>query len=317
VTESELLASLAATKLESSPGTTFRYSNLGAALEGLVIARVAGEPYAEHVEAHLLRPLGMATATFDRGKIPGQALATSYLRDGTGAPAKVATPLREGATAARGQLYATIGDVAKLASFELRAWPARDEPDPGPVRRATVRESQRTIGPFPPVTHTKGAGWFLDATPRGAIVSHGGAGEGFMTELWLSTSANLAFAILINDDDPGIARLARHAQELLLPRIASPLELVVRLLDDPSEATARQLVEPDYLIGMRSRGSLAKLASLHANLGACSVASTDATEASEDRELVHGTIACGTRTLSVSVASTDTDPAQIAFLRIE
>ncbi len=39
-----------------------------------------------------------------------------------------------------GGVYVTAGDYARWLSFLLDAWPARDGPETGPVKRATVRE---------------------------------------------------------------------------------------------------------------------------------------------------------------------------------
>ncbi len=296
VTEPELLASLHHTRLDTSPGTTWAYSNLGAALEGLVIARASGQPYAAYTTEHLLRPLGMMTATFDRAAIPDATRATSYTRNKNGEAVLPAIQLREGATAARGQLYASVQDMARLAIFELQAWPPRDDADPGPVRRSTVRESQRTEGPFAPGPHTKGAAWFLDTTPKGNIVSHGGAGEGFMSELWISTDANLAFVLMINDDDAAIVGIAEHAQNLLLPGNDTPLDLVAKLLDDPTEDHAQQLVEPATLQAMLRDGSLARYAAFRA-AGSCVVTKTEHADDSE----AYGQITCGIKALLIGV----------------
>jgi CubicO group peptidase (beta-lactamase class C family) len=46
------------------PGTLAVYSNYGAALAGALVAHVAGEPWQDYAEQRILRPLGMATATY-------------------------------------------------------------------------------------------------------------------------------------------------------------------------------------------------------------------------------------------------------------
>ncbi len=42
----------------------FEYSNFGSALAGLVVEEVSGEPFAEYIEKHILKPLGMRRSTF-------------------------------------------------------------------------------------------------------------------------------------------------------------------------------------------------------------------------------------------------------------
>jgi CubicO group peptidase (beta-lactamase class C family) len=52
------------------PGTLAVYSNYGAALAGAMVAHVSGQPWQDYAEQHVLRPLGMATATY-REPYPG------------------------------------------------------------------------------------------------------------------------------------------------------------------------------------------------------------------------------------------------------
>ena len=46
------------------PGMLAVYSNYGATLAGALVANVTGEPWQDYAEAHILRPLGMMTATY-------------------------------------------------------------------------------------------------------------------------------------------------------------------------------------------------------------------------------------------------------------
>ena len=47
-------------------GQVSAYSNYGAALAGYIVELVSGEPYEEYIEAHILRPLGMAHSTMQQ-----------------------------------------------------------------------------------------------------------------------------------------------------------------------------------------------------------------------------------------------------------
>lgn len=46
------------------PGELPSYSNYGASLAGLIVEQVSGEPFAQYIERHIYRPLGIRYATF-------------------------------------------------------------------------------------------------------------------------------------------------------------------------------------------------------------------------------------------------------------
>src|SRR5258705_3248085 len=58
-------------------GTEWKYSNVGYALLGEVIAAAGGQPWARHVEQRILAPLGMASSSAMPGREPA-GLATGH-----------------------------------------------------------------------------------------------------------------------------------------------------------------------------------------------------------------------------------------------
>jgi CubicO group peptidase (beta-lactamase class C family) len=90
------------------PGTLASYSNYGLALLGFVIERVSGEPFVDYIEARVLRPLGMARATYRDPIDPGLAKAR-------GLPAPMAAALIANSTQ---QLKGEPGNW-KVAQLEL------------------------------------------------------------------------------------------------------------------------------------------------------------------------------------------------------
>ncbi|WP_425066821.1 serine hydrolase domain-containing protein [Reyranella sp.] len=121
------------------PGLAFEYSNLGYALLGRVLTNVSGEPYQAYMRRTFLEPLGMEHTTFDA---PAAAAlgdyAFGYRRDGETWSRERIEP--DGEVGAMGGLATTVPDYARYVSFLLSAWPARDAPESGPVRRSSVRE---------------------------------------------------------------------------------------------------------------------------------------------------------------------------------
>jgi D-alanyl-D-alanine-carboxypeptidase/D-alanyl-D-alanine-endopeptidase len=121
------------------PGLAFEYSNLGYALLGRVLTNVSGEPYQAYMRRTFLEPLGMAHTTFDAPAAAARGdYAFGYRLDGETWSRERIEP--DGEVGAMGGLATTVPDYARYVSFLLSAWPAREEPESGPVRRSSVRE---------------------------------------------------------------------------------------------------------------------------------------------------------------------------------
>ncbi len=121
------------------PGLAFEYSNLGYALLGRVLTNVSGEPYQAYMRRTFLEPLGMAHTTFDAPAAAARGdYAFGYRLDGGTWSRERIEP--DGEVGAMGGLATTVPDYASYVSFLLSAWPARDAPECGPVRRSSVRE---------------------------------------------------------------------------------------------------------------------------------------------------------------------------------
>ncbi|MFT3789753.1 MAG: serine hydrolase domain-containing protein [Rudaea sp.] len=121
-----------------APGLAYEYSNLGYALLGRSITNTSGHPYAQTIESLLLRPLRMNDSGFvaDAAPIGRRALGYRWEDDAWRAEPTQAA----GAFGAVGGIQTSANDYAKWVAFLLSAWPARDDADAGPVKRASVRE---------------------------------------------------------------------------------------------------------------------------------------------------------------------------------
>lgn len=121
-----------------TPGVAYEYSNFGYATLGRIVANVSGKPYQRYIAENIMAPLGMASTGYDIFKSPAAARAIGYRWQDS---AWLREPdMKDGAFGAMGGVETTANDYAKWVGFLLSAWPARDEADTGPVRRATVRE---------------------------------------------------------------------------------------------------------------------------------------------------------------------------------
>lgn len=139
MTPAELDAVIATgTLFARAPGLAFEYSNLGYALLGRVLTNVSGEPYQDYMRRIFLAPLGMAHTTFDALAAARGDYAFGYRLDGEAWSRERIEP--DGEVGAMGGLATTATDYARWVAFLLSAWPARDDREAGPVRRASVRE---------------------------------------------------------------------------------------------------------------------------------------------------------------------------------
>ena len=121
-----------------APQTAFEYSNFGYALLGRIVTNVSGRPYNEYIEAEIMRPLGMASSGYDVFASPQDRRALGYRWENDAWSRE--PDMIHGVFGAMGGVETSAEDYARWISFLLSAWPARDEPDTGPVRRSTVRE---------------------------------------------------------------------------------------------------------------------------------------------------------------------------------
>lgn len=125
----------------TAPGTAYEYSNYGFAILGQIVERVSGEPYKNYVTENILMPLGMTSTTYDVEMVPKDKIAYGYRwEDNQWKPEPI---LPHGVFGAMGGLWTTIGDLSKYVSFLLSAFPPRDDPETGPIRRASAREMQQ------------------------------------------------------------------------------------------------------------------------------------------------------------------------------
>ena len=174
----------------NAPGLNYEYSNLGFAMLGKIIANISGTSYQAYITDHILKPLGMNDSRWEFTEIPEERLALGYHWLNNEWQAEPI--LHDGAFGAMGGLICSIEDFSKYVAFHLEAWPPRNAPESGPVKRSTVREMHQlwrinpnvpTADQYGPVAYgyAYGLGWRKDA--RGITrISHSGGLPGYGSE---------------------------------------------------------------------------------------------------------------------------------------
>jgi CubicO group peptidase (beta-lactamase class C family) len=236
-TDEEVLKSLQGLRLDFTPNMEPAYSNLGFQLAGMVVARVSGMPYRDYMMSHVLGPLGMTSTGFDPDE---SRVASGYVWDRGNLTHPKRIPL--GANPAGG-LFSTLRDLARYASFELSAWPPRDDRDDGPLRRSSLREAQqmstwwglhvspRALGEAQRATADGyGFGWGHQETCAfDKVVWHnGGLGDGYHSLLVMLPDRGVAIVALVNSDDQELEGGAMEGLRML----------------DASSAIANRVLQP-------------------------------------------------------------------------
>jgi CubicO group peptidase (beta-lactamase class C family) len=129
----------------TAPGTAYEYSNYGFAILGRIVSAVSRQPYDDYVTKNILQPLGMTSTTLHADRVPKGRLAVGYRWEDERWKEEPALP--HGSFGSMGGMLTTIRDLSRYVALFLDAWPPRDGPERGPLRRASLREMQQPWRP--------------------------------------------------------------------------------------------------------------------------------------------------------------------------
>ena len=222
VATADLLAANDGRGAVAGAGEWFHYSNLGYALLGEAVARVRGHSWWDVVGSRVLEPLGLHRTTYDAVAPAAQGQSVDHF-----ASTLTDEPHHDtGAMAPAGQLWSTVGDLARWAQF-------LGDGHPDVLAAATLREMGRPQAPATDyglglrrvlhdgrwfVGHTGGmpgfqASLFVDPVERDGVVVLTNATTGLATDR--------VPAALLGPDDPGPRRPWRPT--VAVPDAVAPL----------------------------------------------------------------------------------------------
>lgn len=231
-TAAQTVASLADCVLPHPPNKVTKYSNSGVTVVGETVAAVAGVPFEEYQQQHLLGPLGMSSSGWRLDKRLKARLAKGCLpvADGKGGFREIETPHFELGTVPAGNLYTTCEDLARLVSCLF----AKGKTGGRQLLRPETLDEMFTVQ-LTGATNGFGLGFAIGDHRGRKTVSHSGAVYGFTSSLVALPAEKLGVIVLCNDDvATGPARrLSNAALDVLLreklgeapPKPARPVTL--------------------------------------------------------------------------------------------
>lgn len=194
-TDKELLALIEKQlSFSNPPGIAYEYSNLGFALQGMIISKVSGMPYQDYIRKNIFEPLGMNTTTYEYADVAPEKLAHGYRWLNNKWNEEVLLhDTKEGSWGAMGAMISSIDEFANYMGFHLSAWPPNNALDNGPIKRSSVREMHHpwrwnNFNPnykFPDgrtcaitAAYCYGLGWMKDCEGK-TYIAHSGGLPGF------------------------------------------------------------------------------------------------------------------------------------------
>lgn len=195
----ELTAAMDDSQAAGSADQRHHYSNLGYGLLGEIVARLRGSTWLELVQERILDPLEMRRTSY----FPTGASAQGFSVHPFGGQLVPEPAYDSGAMAPAGQLWSTIEDLARYASFWI-------DPVPEVLSRDTVDEMAAPVASDPRegLTASYGLGLRLIADDPHLLIGHTGSMPGFLAGLFVDRVRRVGAVTLGNATYGRVASLA-------------------------------------------------------------------------------------------------------------
>jgi CubicO group peptidase (beta-lactamase class C family) len=183
------------------PGSRFQYSNTGMFLLGVVIEKVTGQDYFDHIRQVIYKPAGMTNSDSYEMDVPVENLAIGYSPDPK-SPAgwrnNLFKHVIKGGPAGGG--FSTVKDLHKFALALL----AGKYVSPAGLKMMWTDHLKANYG----------FGFTVDQGPAGKVVGHGGGFSGINSNLDIYLDSGYIVAVMSNVDS-GAGPIARKIGQWL------------------------------------------------------------------------------------------------------
>lgn len=205
----EMLEVIDQTEVAIETDSAHKYSNLAYGLLGEVIARVSGQPYVDFVTSEILQPLGMDSTAFEPDEELMSRTAVGYQRPPYEQAPRVTSHANLGGQMSMGQLYTTVEDLARWVNLHLGppeapegGTPAADKKKDDPYASILTARSRKEMQrpQFMEEDLKSGAcmPWGISRSHNNTVRGHGGAIQGYGSQLHFITGRRLGVITLFN-----------------------------------------------------------------------------------------------------------------------
>lgn len=229
-TDEELIALEAAIPTLFAPGEKWQYSNMGYHLLGFIANRAGAQFYGEQLRTRIFAPLGMGTRIISESDIVAHR-ASGY------EPVKGVLKHQEWVaprlnTTADGSLYLTARD---MALWDIALYGDKILSDK--IRSASWTPVQLKDGRSAPY----GYGWQLEPRNGYRSISHGGAWQGFRSQIDRYVDDKLTVIVLANSATARAPKIANIIAAHYIPALAVKVDPAIADTQPALTARVRQV----------------------------------------------------------------------------
>lgn len=195
------------TPVEGAPIGTFKYSNVGYNIYGMILDRELGTPWQDVLRDQIFRPLGLERTTA-YASVPhkrGWPLAAPYFGVHPDGIQRLYLEKQDNTMQSAGGMMTTAADLGRWLEFQLNegAIDGRQMIDAAVVR-ATHEKLVEADGGRPPFgSQHYGLGWHHGTYRDRAVLHHSGAFPGFRALVSFAPAAGVGVGVLTNEGTVG------------------------------------------------------------------------------------------------------------------
>ncbi len=234
------------------PQTRWKYSNLAFAVAGLVVEKISGQSWADYIDSHISKPLGMAGTSVDK---PDPLLATPYAVRRADGTRRVLPFIDSHGMAAATGVTSSVADLARFVSAEFRRGPAGGA---NILSAGSWRELLRVRSVDENWQTGSGLGFDIQRFKDRTYAGHGGGYPGNTTMTMAQIDDKVGVIVLTNTNDSGPGEIARQLIATVGEAVAKAANPAKSPLWDPAWARFAGRYRGNYDDGITMVVPLAK-----------------------------------------------------------